>query len=364
MFSNESCKNADACRYCWMCRHICPVAGSTGNEAWTPRARGLLVSMVERGTEFDASIAETMYKCSLCEACANDCVTGFKPSEYIREARTLAVANGFEPAGVTKAMKNLMEKNNIYGDTVNAEILELIDELPEKASILLYLGQTGTTRGFSTGKAMIQILKKADVDFTVLREEPVSGAFLNELMGYVGEVQQQAEKTAKAMLAVGAKTIVVLNPHDACIFKNQYMAWGLLPGTEVITATAYLAKLIADGILQVHKVKKTASFQDPCRLTRGLDETEPSREILNALGIELKELFLNKKMGRCCGGAVLNAHSPEVVESMVQTRKEDAVRIGSHCIITACPDCQNLMNNYGENTVEIIDLFELLNANC
>ena len=61
MFSKESARQAEACRFCWMCRHICPVAGSTGNEGWTPRARGLLVSLIERGVKYDADIAEAMY---------------------------------------------------------------------------------------------------------------------------------------------------------------------------------------------------------------------------------------------------------------------------------------------------------------
>ena len=59
MFSKDSARQADACRFCWMCRHICPVAGATGSEGWGPRARGLMVSMIERGSaELDAEIAE------------------------------------------------------------------------------------------------------------------------------------------------------------------------------------------------------------------------------------------------------------------------------------------------------------------
>ena len=41
MFSEKSKKNADACRFCWMCRHLCPVQLVTGKETNTPRAKGL-----------------------------------------------------------------------------------------------------------------------------------------------------------------------------------------------------------------------------------------------------------------------------------------------------------------------------------
>ena len=85
MFSNENKKQADMCRFCWMCRHICPVAGATGYKGWGPRARGLMVSMIERGSaELDAEIAEAMYHCTVCDACANDCEAGWKPIDFIR----------------------------------------------------------------------------------------------------------------------------------------------------------------------------------------------------------------------------------------------------------------------------------------
>ena len=61
MFSIDSSRQADACRFCWMCRHICPVSNSTGNEGWTPRARGLMVSMIERGLPYDGEIAEASF---------------------------------------------------------------------------------------------------------------------------------------------------------------------------------------------------------------------------------------------------------------------------------------------------------------
>mgnify|MGYP007094866819 CR=1 FL=1 len=46
MFSEKAKKHADACRFCWMCRHLCPVQLVTGKETNTPRAKGLLVSMI------------------------------------------------------------------------------------------------------------------------------------------------------------------------------------------------------------------------------------------------------------------------------------------------------------------------------
>ena len=219
MFSKDSARQADACRFCWMCRHICPVAGATGSEAWTPRARGLMISMIERGTEFDKDIAEAMYHCTLCDACANDCVTGYKPSEYTREARMRAVVEDLAPAAVIKMIDTISECGNIFGLSAMGKLFEKAGKLPEKAEVLLFIGQTAEAMRADTGVHAISILKKAGVDFTVLADEPASGAYLGELMGYTGDVQAVAAHTAKMIADTGAKTLVVLNPADAAMFK-------------------------------------------------------------------------------------------------------------------------------------------------
>ena len=207
MFSKDSARQADACRFCWMCRHICPVAGSTGNEAWTPRARGLMISMIERGTEFDRDIASAMYHCTLCDACANDCVTGYKPSEFTREARMRAVVEDLAPAAVIKSIETISECGNIFGLSAMGKVL---DKLPEKADVLLFLGQTAGAMSVETGVHAVSILKKAGVDFTVLSDEPASGAYLGELMGYTGDVQAVALAViVVTQIGVGQVAVVV-----------------------------------------------------------------------------------------------------------------------------------------------------------
>ena len=95
MISQNAMLHAEKCRYCFMCRHLCPVQLQTGKEINTPRAKGLVLSMVNKGTEvFDKDMAQTMYECMLCDACVNDCATGYQPPIYIREARTEAVEIG------------------------------------------------------------------------------------------------------------------------------------------------------------------------------------------------------------------------------------------------------------------------------
>ena len=72
MISENALRHAEKCRFCWMCRHLCPVQHQTGKEINTPRAKGLLLSMVNKGAqEFDKDMGQAMYECLLCDACTN-----------------------------------------------------------------------------------------------------------------------------------------------------------------------------------------------------------------------------------------------------------------------------------------------------
>ena len=206
MFSKESARQAEACRFCWMCRHICPVAGSTGNEGWTPRARGLLVSLIERGVKYDADIAEAMYHCTLCDACANDCATGYKPSDFIREARTLAMVEDIAPPAVLKAVDTLNSCGNIFG--CRSGVWEQAGACPDGAEVLLYLGQVSNAVLPQPALSYMSLLKKAGVQFALLKGEPPSGAYLSEMIGFTGEVQAMAASAADQIAASGARTLV------------------------------------------------------------------------------------------------------------------------------------------------------------
>lgn len=39
MISQNALHHAEKCRFCWMCRHLCPVQHQTGKELNTPAPR-------------------------------------------------------------------------------------------------------------------------------------------------------------------------------------------------------------------------------------------------------------------------------------------------------------------------------------
>ena len=73
---NDNCKkHVDSCRFCWMCRHICPIGNTTGLERNNARARALGISLVNRGVYDISEVIDNVYECACCSACTKECVT-------------------------------------------------------------------------------------------------------------------------------------------------------------------------------------------------------------------------------------------------------------------------------------------------
>ena len=357
MFSEKAKKHADACRFCWMCRHLCPVQLVTGKETNTPRAKGLQVSMMERGFAIDQDVCKNMYECMLCGACTNDCATGFDPLIFIREGRTQAVVNDLVPPYVQKVIDQIEETGNMYGAK---ECKVDLAGIPEEGETLLWLGETARYSVPDVAQAVISLLKKAKVPFAVLKNEPASGSALGDLMGFVEDVRAQASKAAQAIAASKAKKLVVLDSYDAALMRHQYQDWGIeLP--EIVTATAFVDELIKTGRLAPRKEAGVVSYHDGSRLARDLDEHQPARDILTAMGLEIHEMFQNRRLAKCCGSAVVGRYLPELRKKVAAGRWEDIKRTDAKTLVAACPQSTEALRECVPEGYAYQDLFVLLN---
>jgi Fe-S oxidoreductase len=139
----------------------------------------------------------------------------------------------------------------------------------------------------------------------------------------------------------------------------------LMEGLAVTTATSLVDKLLASDAIHLKKSPYgKATFHDPCRLARDLDETESARNILKTLGITLTELFLNRKQTKCCGGAVLSQTYPDIADDVAKGRWADVKEVEATTLITACPGCLNLMERNAPQGTEVRDIFTLVAKAC
>ena len=351
MISQNALRHAEKCRFCFMCRHLCPVQLQTGKEINTPRAKGLVLSMINKGAEqFSADVAEAMYECLLCDACVNDCATGYQPPVYIREARTEAVVNDLAPAAVMELIENIEKSGNIYGEAKPSFAQEGKD-------VLVYIGEVAACKAPQMAKNLLAVLAKAGVSAKVLDNEPASGAMLADLMGYVDEVAQQAKACAAAVNATGLKTVVVLDSYDAEIMKQRYAQWGAEINAEVVTATAFVAKLIEEGKLSAKSGKALAACHDDDRLARTFYEFEPIRAMGKAAGFQLTEMFNKERLAKSCGTAVALAYMPKITTMVADGRWDDLKRTEAKVMLTANPQAYLCLSQAIPEGFQLVDLY-------
>ena len=353
MISQNALHHAEKCRFCWMCRHLCPIQHQTGKELNTPRAKGLLLSMVNKGAQvFDKDMAEAMYECVLCDACTNDCATGYQPPLFIREARTEAVVNELAPAAVMELIDKALESGNVYG-------VQKPSFGQEGTDVLVYIGDVAAIKVPEMAKNLLAVLAKAGVSAKVLADEPSSGMMLADLMGYTQEVADQAKACAEAINAAGLP-LVVLDSYDAEIMKQRYAQWGCQITAEVVTATEFVAKLIADGKLASKTGKGLAACHDDDRLARTFYEFAPIRQLAKAAGYELTEMFNKEKLAKSCGSAVALAYMEAITKKIAAGRWDDLKRTESKIMLTASPQAYLCLSTAIPENMELVDLFSAL----
>ena len=108
-------ETTDNCRYCLMCRHVCPVGHVTRLETLTPHGWGLLIASERRGlVTWNASSVDKLFSCADCGACRAHCVTDQPLPNAIAAARSEVVDLDLAPAAVYAVNKALIRWENPY----------------------------------------------------------------------------------------------------------------------------------------------------------------------------------------------------------------------------------------------------------
>ena len=348
-FTQKSKEHIDSCRFCWMCHHVCPIGIATGLERNTARGRALGLSLVMRDAiEYTDDIINNVYECSLCGGCMTDCVTGWDPVMFTKEARLGAALDGKLPEYVMTLINNLNEKGNIYG----VDAGEKIPEMP-KTDVLLFAGED--TRAFGCAKNAVELLKKASVDVCVLKDEPSSGYTMDFLIGAAAETKAVMENCAKVLNEY--KTVICYDPADAKVMKREYKEWGIEITAEVYTFTEFVAKLIADGKLNVKNSGLEFTPQDSPILARDLEEDQPIRDILSACG-SVNEMLLNRKHTQLAGNLIMNTYMPKVIETVAENRWINAKNMNAKIVVTECPAEYIMLSKTKPEGIELMTIEE------
>jgi Fe-S oxidoreductase len=352
-------QTTEFCRYCLMCRHVCPATAITRNEATSPHGWALLIASVERGLAgWNAETVDTLYQCLDCGLCQAHCVTTQPLPLAISAGRAEVAGQQAAPAVVYKLQQKLQQWGNLYAETAPEQVVG-------QSEAALIVGAAGRYLQPESAEAAIQLLAAAGVKVipvAVGRETP----YLANTLGLPGEARQLAEATLAEIEATGAKRVFVLGPGDLYAYQTILNYLGLVwPQTvELLEVTAYLAGQVEAGKLSLKPVElNDYAFYDPDHTVRAPGRWEAPRKLLAALSQTPPiELFWRRERAAPCGASGgLPFTQPELSALLARARLAEAEAYGVKTLFTDDPQVlYQLRRHAGGNSLELKGLFELL----
>lgn len=358
IMTEKSKQHIDACRFCWMCHHICPIGNASGLERNTAKARALGLSLVTRDALTVHDVADSLYECACCGACVHDCTTGWDPVMFTKEARLQAALEGALPEYINVLVENCLETGNAYGKTeLDTALRAAIETHSAKTDLLLFLGVDARYQMPEAAIKAIRVLEKANIAFTVLAEEPVSGQQLEYLISAANETKEQMTACAETLNAY--KKVIAYDPQDAKVFKREYKQWDIGLNAEIVTFTTFLAQLLEKGALTVTPTDREVTYQDPFQLSRDLGETEDARKVISAC-VKLKEMLCHGAETMWAGNLLMQQWMKNVILDVARCRIQNAKGVGAKVIVTASVSEYAALKAAKPDDVEILSIEELI----
>jgi Fe-S oxidoreductase len=349
------------CRFCWMCRQVCPVGLVTSRETLTPHAWALTIESVKRGQlAWNRETAGVMYACADCGLCRSHCVTDQPLPDAIALARADIVRRGVAPDIVADIDRRLRAHGNPYSSESPAA-------RGLKGPVALFVGDTGRYRGAASVDAAISLLRAIGTEVVPVCSGRSSGLLANTL-----GLTETAETLARAVLedveASGAREVFVLAPGDRWTFEYVYsrrlgLKW---PATVAIReVTDVLAGAAADGRLRFERRgdDEAYGYHDPCHAPRVASDRAAPRALLGAaLGATgVRNLFWRGSRAHPCGAiGGLEFTSPDIARRLAEARLADAASAGARVLITEDPMCLAHLSAHGRDGLAVSGLYELL----
>jgi len=361
------------CFQCGTCSASCP-AGQLMD--YPPRQ---LWEMVRLGLEDLVMNSRTFWLCTQCYACQVRCPRGIPIGETMRRLREWAVAHGREvPTALLQmrdavdATRNILNEDNqsrlIWSQNLGAAADQL--QNARQAEALLFTGCVSSfyPMAYSIPQSLVQIMEQAGVTYTTLGGEEWCCGYPLYLAGMQERVAELARHNIARVQELAPQALVATCAscyHTWHHLYPEYNGGNGAFGFDVLHASEFLARLIADGRIKMAELPWVVTYHDPCDLGRKNGVYDAPRSIINSIpGMQLREMPNTREDAMCCGGggdvAMMEA---DVTEHIGERRLAQAVTTGAEAIISSCQQCKRTLLQAARKTktrIKILDVTELV----
>jgi len=356
----DTVPTTENCRYCLMCRHVCPVGHITLLETLTPHGWGLTIESVKRGLlQWNDETVNVLYSCADCGACRANCVTDQPLPDAIAAARAEVTAGQLAPAIVYEIGEMLNQYENPY-----------VKQTPEKvtgtAIVALFVGDEAhhlQPEAVQAARTLIQATGVSPIEIGIGR----NNGYIASSLGFPDTARALAQTTLDELRASGARKLLVLSPGDYFAF-NQHLierlglAWP--EEVELVELTTYMNDQLKAGRLALTPLDDIAScaYVDPAHATRVPAGRSAARAILKTvLPIPARELFWRGERAHPVGSTALQFTQPHLADQLTFARLDDVVKSGAQVAITEDAGTLYQLNRHAARFgVRVQGLYELL----
>ncbi|HSG15164.1 MAG TPA: (Fe-S)-binding protein [Anaerolineae bacterium] len=348
------------CRYCLMCRHVCPVGHVTRLETLTPHGWGLTISSIRRGSlAIDESTVNAIYSCADCGTCRANCVTDQPlPSAIAAMRAEIAAAGQALPAAY-----EIQAKLETWGNPYAEQAPEAVEGTSEAA---LFVGDDAHYLGTEAVEAALRLLEAVGVK-PILIGVGRNNGYLASSLGFPQLSFDLALATLAELESTGASSMMVLTPGDYYVFRQMHderhgLAWP--SGVSIQEVIPFLSQNLAAGNLRFKRSKNQMpyAYVDPTHAVRVGDRHGAPRQLLAAvMPAEGQELFWRRERAHPSGNVALQYTKPHIADHLAYSRLADAMERGARLLITEDPGGRaHLARHAPRFGLEVAGLYELL----
>jgi heterodisulfide reductase subunit D len=350
----------DSCVKCGSCVDVCPtysynrqleitMGGLFANlKSFIRKAYGLPGMFLGSTKTKDMlkKYSEHSYLCTLCGRCAMVCPAFIDVKNLRMSAREFMVEKGEYPSVIDRLAETLGRVHNIVGEPPEDRSVwvQALNEVPEhmfqreKAKVIYFVGCVASYFPMTKRipQSFVQILNKAEVDFTLLGGEEWCCGFPLIAAGMKKKAEAMIQHNLERVRGKGAERVIFSCPSCYQTWKDQSNA-----EIEIFHSTQFLKKLIDKGKISFKEKAMKVTYHDPCDLGRAGGIYEAPRDILKAIpGVELVEMEGNRDQCKCCGGGGdLEMVNPDLSAALAQAKIEEIKATGADAVISACQQC-------------------------
>ncbi|MBI5069381.1 MAG: LUD domain-containing protein [Deltaproteobacteria bacterium] len=201
-----------------------------------------------------------------------------------------------------------------------------------------------------TGEAVVKVLNRAGIEVVFPEAQTCCGAPAR-YAGSFAVAAQNARDNVAALEGAGASAVVSACP-TCTVALTREMAetleaegeheWAVRArklGEKVVDFSTLVKRLVDQGRLRLVPGEglPAVTYHDSCHLKRTLRAEKPPRQLLQAVGHEVKEMF---ESDMCCGmGGSYSLKFPEISKPILTRKLESIRKTGCGTVALDCPGC-------------------------